>query len=60
MTTSTRRTIRNQSLGPERDLCRAETHGLLQRRPVKAIWGAVIGKQSNDLEAMHAGLIYDP
>lgn len=39
-----------KNLGPEGELCRAETRGLLQRRPVEVIWVEVIGKESNELE----------
>lgn len=49
-----------KSLAPDGTRCRAATHGLLARRPVEAAWMVQVGKESNRLEEVEAGLIHDP
>lgn len=50
----------SKSLAPDGETCQPDTVGLLRRRPVKVIWVDVVGKESNELEAVQAGLIHSP
>jgi hypothetical protein len=50
----------NKSLAPDGGLCRGSTVGLLRRRPVKARYLTYVGKESNRLESVEAGLVHDP
>jgi hypothetical protein len=47
-----------KSLAPSGRLCERSDIGLLKRRPVIASWVALIGKESNELELVRAGLIH--
>jgi hypothetical protein len=49
-----------KSLAPDGGLCRGTTVGLLQRRPVMAEPVTHVGKESNKLEEVEAGLVHDP
>ena len=49
-----------KSLAPDGTLCVGATTGLLQRRPVTKLYLTHVGKESNRLEEMDAGLIHDP
>jgi hypothetical protein len=49
-----------KSLAPDGTLCVGASMGLLQRRPVTRLYGAYVGKESNRLEEVDAGLIHDP
>jgi hypothetical protein len=49
-----------KSLAPDGGLCRGATMGLLRRRPVTAQWVTYVGKESNKLEEVEAGLVHDP
>ena len=49
-----------KSLAPDGMLCVGPTLGLLQRRPVTKLYLTHVGKESNRLEEMDAGLIHDP
>ena len=48
-----------KSLSPTKTPCRANTHGLLQRRPVTALTLTYIGKEANSLEDLQTGIIHD-
>ncbi len=52
--------VEAKSLGPDGGHCRGTTMGLLQRRPVTAQWVTHVGKESNKLEEVEAGLVHDP
>jgi hypothetical protein len=49
-----------KSLAPDGKECIGPTTGLLCRRPVTALYRMHVGKESNRLEAVDAGLIHDP
>jgi hypothetical protein len=49
-----------KSLAPDGALCRGSTVGLLRRRPVTARILTHVGKESNRLESVEAGLVHDP
>lgn len=49
----------SKSLGPDGARCAPDTAGLLQRRPVQALGIAYIGKESNRLESVEAGMEHD-
>jgi len=49
-----------KSLAPDGGACRGATAGLLHRRPVTAQWVTHVGKESNKLEEVEAGLVHDP
>jgi hypothetical protein len=49
-----------KSLGPDGQVCDRRTVGLLRRRPVTAAYVTHVGKESNRLEAVEAGLVHDP
>jgi hypothetical protein len=49
-----------KSLGPDREVCGRQTVGLLQRRPVTRGTVTYVGKESNRLEEVEAGLVHDP
>ena len=49
-----------KSLAPDGTLCVGATSGLLQRRPVTRLFLTHVGKESNRLEEVDAGLIHDP
>ncbi len=48
-----------KSLGPDGEPCGRATRGLLRRRPVKAVHITYIGKESNKLEDVEAGVVHD-
>jgi hypothetical protein len=50
----------SKSLAPDGGPCRSATVGLLRRRPVTAQWVMHVGKESNRLEEVEAGLVHDP
>src|SRR5262249_13302892 len=52
--------VEAKSLAPDGGLCREATVGLLRRRPVTAAWLTHVGKESNQLEEVEAGLVHDP
>jgi hypothetical protein len=47
-----------KSLDPDGTVCRPDSTGLLQRRPVTAVEPIYLGKESNNLEERQAGLIH--
>jgi hypothetical protein len=49
-----------KSLAPDGGLCRGTTVGLLHHRPVTAESVRHVGKESNKLEEVEAGLVHDP
>jgi hypothetical protein len=49
-----------KSLAPDGTLCTGTTVGLLRRRPVTALYLTHVGKESNRLEEVEAGLVHDP
>jgi hypothetical protein len=49
-----------KSLGPDGKVCGRQTVGLLQRRPVMRGTLTYVGKESNRLEEVEAGLVHDP
>jgi hypothetical protein len=49
-----------KSLGPDGAVCGRQSIGLLQRRPVTRDSLAYVGKESNRLEEVEAGLVHDP
>jgi hypothetical protein len=49
----------SNSLAPDGSLCRGSTVGLLRRRPVAALCLKHVGKESNRLEDVEAGLAHD-
>jgi hypothetical protein len=49
-----------KSLGPDGQPCGRATVGLLRRRPVTGINIDYVGKESNRLEEVQAGLLHDP
>jgi hypothetical protein len=49
-----------KSLAPDGTLCVGATTGLLRRRPVTRESLAYVGRESNRLEEVEAGLIHDP
>jgi hypothetical protein len=49
----------SKSLAPDGTLCRGSTVGLLRRRPVTALCLKHVGKESNRLEEVEAGLVHD-
>ena len=49
-----------KSLDPDGEVCSRQTIGLLQRRPVTRSSLSYVGKESNKLEEVEAGLVYDP
>jgi hypothetical protein len=49
-----------KSLGPDGKVCGRQTVGLLQRRPVTRGSLTWLGKESNRLEEVEAGLVHDP
>jgi hypothetical protein len=49
-----------KSLAPDGGLCRRTTVGLLRRRPVTKLSLMHVGKESNRLEEVEAGLVHDP
>jgi hypothetical protein len=49
-----------KSLAPDGTVCGGATTGLLRRRPVTALYRTHVGKESNRLEEVDAGLIHDP
>jgi hypothetical protein len=49
-----------KSLAPDGTLCTGATVGLLRRRPVTALYLTHVGKESNRLEEVEAGLVHDP
>jgi hypothetical protein len=49
-----------KSLAPDGAVCRGSTVGVLQRRPVTARYLSHVGKESNRLEEVEAGLVHDP
>jgi hypothetical protein len=49
-----------KSLAPDGGLCRRTTVGLLHRRPVTKLSLTHVGKESNLLEEVEAGLVHDP
>jgi hypothetical protein len=55
-----RRHPESKSLAPDGTACTGQTAGLLRRRPVTALYLTHVGKESNELEAVEAGLIHDP
>ncbi|MBI5869642.1 MAG: hypothetical protein HZB44_01605 [Actinobacteria bacterium] len=48
-----------KSLGPDGNVCDRKTKGLLKRRPIEAINITYVGKESNRLEEVQAGLVHD-
>jgi hypothetical protein len=52
--------VEAKSLAPDGGVCRGTTTGLLHFRPVTAQWVTHIGKESNKLEEVEAGLVHDP
>lgn len=50
----------SKSLGPDDQPCGRATIGLLHRRPVTGINIEYVGKESNRLEEVQAGLVHDP
>jgi hypothetical protein len=55
-----RRHPETKSLAPDGTVCRGSTIGLLRRRPVTALFLTHMGKESNRLEEVEAGLVHDP
>jgi hypothetical protein len=55
-----RRHPETKSLAPDGTLCSGQTVGLLRRRPVTALYLTHVGKESNRLEEVEAGLVHDP
>jgi hypothetical protein len=49
-----------KSLGPDGEVCDRQTVGLLQRRPVTRGTLTYVGKESNRLEEVEAGVVHDP
>lgn len=49
-----------KSLGSDGKVCNRRTVGLLRRRLVTAAWVTHVGKESNQLEEVEAGLVHDP
>jgi hypothetical protein len=49
-----------KSLGPDGEVCSRQSIGLLQRRPVTRSRLTYVGKESNKLEEVEAGLVHDP
>lgn len=49
-----------KSAGPDGRACARDTVGLLRRRSVRALSITHIGKETNRLEDVHAGLVQDP
>jgi hypothetical protein len=49
-----------KSLGPDGQVCSKQSRGLLQRRPVTVLSITHVGKESNRLEEVQAGLVHDP
>jgi hypothetical protein len=49
-----------KSLAPDGSMCSGSTIGLLWRRPVTALYLTHVGKESNRLEEVEAGLVHDP
>ncbi len=47
-------------LGPDGQPCDRATVGLLRRRPVTGITIDYVGKESNRLEDVQAGVVHDP
>jgi hypothetical protein len=52
--------VEAKGLAPDGGLCRGTTVGLLHRRPVSAEPVRHVGKESNKLEEVEAGLVHDP
>jgi hypothetical protein len=50
----------SKSLGLDGKVCARRTVGLLRRRPVTALYLTHVGKESNQLEEVEAGLVHDP
>jgi hypothetical protein len=48
-----------KSCGPDGEPCGRHTVGLLQRRPVEVLWVRAIGKESNRLEEVDAGIEHE-
>jgi len=55
-----RRHPETKSLAPDGAVCSGTTVGLLRRRPVTAAYVTHVGKESNRLEEVNAGLVHDP
>jgi hypothetical protein len=55
-----RRHAETKSLAPSGAVCDGATRGLLRRRPVSAAYVTHVGKESNRLEEVNAGLVHDP
>jgi hypothetical protein len=55
-----RRHPESKSLAPDGTPCTGTTVGLLRRRPVTALYLTHVGKESNRLEEVEAGLVHDP
>jgi hypothetical protein len=55
-----RRHPESKSLAPDGTPCTGLTVGLLRRRPVTALYLTHVGKESNQLEEVEAGLVHDP
>jgi hypothetical protein len=55
-----RRHPETKSLAPDGTPCTRSTAGLLRRRPVAALYVTHVGKESNRLEEVEAGLVHDP
>ena len=49
----------DKSLGPDGTLSRADTRGLLRRRPVTVGRVHSIGKEANELDEREAGIYHD-
>jgi hypothetical protein len=50
----------SKSLAPDGTVCTGSTTGFLRRRPVTAVYLTHVGKESNRLEEVEAGLVHDP
>lgn len=51
---------KSRSLGPDGSPCTRQTTGLVRRRSVTALYLTHVGKESNRLEEVEAGLVTDP
>jgi hypothetical protein len=54
------RDVLEEYRAPDGTMCVGATAGLLQRRTVTALYRTRVGKESNRLEEVDAGLIHDP
>ena len=49
-----------KSVGPDGLPCGRQTVGILRRRPVTTLYVTHVGKESNRLEEVEAGVVHDP